>query len=116
MICNQNEAIRLEPIFGEYNYILLEPLNYNVNNEVITVPSGFITDGNTLPRFLWSIYPPLNKALRAAILHDYMYDNAIMTKAIADDAYKKVCRECGVNKRMMYIALFFIHFFGKGTY
>jgi len=37
-----------------------------------TVPAGFVTDGATVPRFLWPLFPPVGRYLAAAVLHDYL--------------------------------------------
>lgn len=39
-----------------------------------TVPARFESDGASVPRFLWSLYPPLGDAYEpAAWLHDFLY-------------------------------------------
>lgn len=42
--------------------------------KTVTVPKGYITDGASVPRPLWSIIPPWGKYGQAAILHDYLCD------------------------------------------
>lgn len=37
------------------------------------VPKGFESDGASVPRIFWSIYPPWGKYAEAAVLHDYHY-------------------------------------------
>lgn len=39
----------------------------------IVVPEGFITDFASIPRFLWSIYPPTGRYQEAAVIHDWLY-------------------------------------------
>ena len=52
---------------------LNQPLMYasDLLDEVVTVPKGFQSDGASVPRALWSIYPPFGKYLEAAVVHDY---------------------------------------------
>lgn len=38
----------------------------------VTVPTGFITDGASVPRIFWSWIPPLGDYGQAAVLHDYL--------------------------------------------
>ena len=52
-------------------YTLLEDCVFPLWN--ITVPTNFITDLATIPKFLWSVYPPAGYYQHAAILHDYLY-------------------------------------------
>jgi hypothetical protein len=40
----------------------------------ITVPTGFITDGASVPRMFWPIFDPFGgEYFHAAIIHDYLY-------------------------------------------
>lgn len=39
----------------------------------IVVPAGFISDFASVPRWLWSIYPPTGRYTKAAFLHDFLY-------------------------------------------
>lgn len=41
------------------------------------IPRGFETDGASVPRPLWWLYPPFGEDYQnAAVLHDYLYANA----------------------------------------
>lgn len=41
------------------------------------IPVGFTTDGASVPRFLWWLYPPFGDDYEAsAVLHDYIYQCA----------------------------------------
>lgn len=55
---------------------LSEPLCYEVEAAgrcaLIEIPAGFVTDGPTIPRGLWPLFPVTGPALRAGILHDYL--------------------------------------------
>src|SRR5215207_3681703 len=54
------------------------PLIYEVGEKgpgrAIVVPSGFITDGASVPRFLWGMLPAWGKYSRAAVVHDYLLE------------------------------------------
>ena len=44
------------------------------NGTIYTVPAGVFSDGASVPRPLWSLYPPFGGAYEpAAWLHDYLY-------------------------------------------
>lgn len=43
-----------------------------VDQRYVTVPKGFLTDGASVPRFFWSIFPPWGVYGQAAIVHDYL--------------------------------------------
>lgn len=50
-------------------------LRENLYFSDLTVPAGFRSDGASVPRFFWRVvFPPGDAlALRAAILHDFIY-------------------------------------------
>nr|DAY32484.1 MAG TPA: Protein of unknown function (DUF1353) [Caudoviricetes sp.] len=84
--------------------------------EKIVVPSGFITDLATIPRVFWSLFPPHDDYAKAAILHDYMYENAIASKAEADIILYEAMQVLGVPKwksKLFYLA---VKYFGTGNY
>lgn len=41
--------------------------------EIITVPAGFVTDLTSVPRLVWSFYPPDGPWVKAAVIHDFLY-------------------------------------------
>lgn len=63
----------LEYIDGEL-WRLVEPFKAysHVLSQWITVPEGFVTDFNSIPRFFWRVLPPAEFA-EAAVLHDLCY-------------------------------------------
>ncbi|MFG3962074.1 DUF1353 domain-containing protein [Escherichia coli] len=96
-----------------------EPFDFYLsddNSDVIEVPAGFITDLATVPRVFWMILPPDGRYAKAAIIHDYMYDNALRTRREADRIFLDGMKVLGVPcwKRMiMYGA---VRLFGRGRY
>lgn len=53
------------------------PLCYQTGDdptELITVPAGFVTDLASVPRPVWSVYPPDGPWVKAAVVHDFLYD------------------------------------------
>jgi len=57
-----------------------------------TIPNGFVSDGASVPRIFWSLFPP-NRTdyLPCAILHDYLCNKKEFKKA---DEHFKDCLEC----------------------
>jgi hypothetical protein len=88
----------LKPV-GKYQFELVE--NYRYRD--IVIPKGYITDGASVPRIFWSIFPP-NKAeyLSAAIVHDYLTDIVIEKKSITfrsvDNTFRDMLIDLNVNK------------------
>lgn len=55
-------------------FTLYRALNIELSNgEWIFVPAGFRTDLASVPKFLWSFFPPFGQGLMAYIVHDYLY-------------------------------------------
>jgi hypothetical protein len=82
----------------------------------ITVPRDTVTDLASVPRWLWMIFPPHGKYAKAAIVHDYLYSQAVGTKAFADNVFNEAMAVLGVPKwrrLAMYLA---VRAFGRGGY
>jgi hypothetical protein len=54
----------------------------------VSVPTGFVTDFASIPRWLWTTLPRDGNYVWAAVVHDYLYWYQTTTKAIADDVLK----------------------------
>lgn len=88
--------------------ITLTPLYYNSGEGWdLTIPVGTMSDGITIPRFLWWFLPPWgDKATVAGILHDLLCDiqrtdNKIKTcetRAGCDRQARRAFIACGVPK------------------
>jgi Protein of unknown function (DUF1353) len=65
---------------------------------VIDVPSGFITDLASTPRFLWAAFSPSDEFLPAAIPHDWLYSpfNRAITRKQADDIMLELMHHLGI--------------------
>jgi len=50
------------------------------DQKYVIVPDGFFTDGATVPRFLWWMFPPWGVYGQAAVLHDFLCQNLRLTK------------------------------------
>lgn len=82
----------------------------------ISVPAGYILDGASVPRLLWSIYPPDGLYRAAVTLHDLLYDHTGFipgyttgfTRKQADWLLYWACVEAKVKERdakIMYAAV-----------
>ena len=63
------------------------------------VPKGFITDGASIPRFLWRVLgsPMEPQTCGAAIRHDYAYTRGELPRKEADDRFYGNLRAAGVG-------------------
>ena len=61
---------------GRSLWALQRPLEYQTGpdpEELILVPAGFVTDLASVPRIVWSFYPPDGPWAKAAVIHDFLY-------------------------------------------
>ena len=68
----------LTPLSVEFidgkTWMVDEPFLYQVNeDEIVSIPVGFLTDFASIPRGLWNIFPPTGKYAPAAVVHDWLY-------------------------------------------
>lgn len=80
---------------GETIAILLSPIPYQTSAGEIIVPTGFDSDGCTMPHFFWrSLGHPLHMDfLREAILHDWLYRVQIFDRGLSDLLFKEQMSE-----------------------
>ena len=92
---------------------------YQIENYVIKVPQGFITDYASIPRIFRPIVLPYGKHSGACVVHDYLYSKGCdlnIERKKADKIFLEILKEEGVNPilaRLMYIA---VRCFGKTRY
>lgn len=102
---------------GRRLYHLTQELRYHSKTlGLITVPRGFITDRTSVPRWLTPIFPVDHRYLEAAVVHDWMYDNCIESKKVADDIFEEGMIALGVKKWRVKIMMAFVRLVGKGNY
>ena len=91
-----------------YRDVLLQPLKshkFKVAKPFtfrdIRIPKGFVTDGASVPRIFWSIFPP-NRTdyLPCAIIHDYLCDLEVYKKA--DRCFLECLKHLRVSKFATY--------------
>lgn len=96
---------------------LMEPLRISWGGKpTITVPCGFQSDGASVPRAFWRLIFPKGdeKALRAAIIHDWIYRThpAGWTKAEADKLFYELLKADGVPTWRAWLAYQGVKWFG----
>lgn len=92
-------------------------LRFNFRGVHITVPSGFQSDGASVPRMFWkTVFPPLDRhALRAAVIHDYLYreDNLGFDRKDADALFLGLMILDGVAPTRAFRAYIGVRLFGR---
>lgn len=68
---------------------LVTPIRFEFKGETYEIPSGFASDGMSVPRFFWRVLSPKLdfKTLIPSLIHDYMYTYHIGTRKEADEYY-----------------------------
>lgn len=82
----------------------------------VVVPKGYVTDLASIPRALWWFMPPAGRHAQACVVHDFMYDNAISTKELADKGFHAGLLELGIPRWRAYAMYLAVKWFGKGAY
>ncbi len=81
---------------------LIRPFEYHVGHlgsgEVITVPTGFQTDGLSIPGILRWWFPVLGKAGKAAVVHDYILYTKMYSKKRAAEIFLECMEVLEVSK------------------
>jgi len=82
----------LQPL-KEHKFKTLKDIKY----KDITIKAGFRTDGASVPRLLWGLFPP-NRTdyLPCAVIHDYLCDLEEYKKA--DEYFCECLKELRVDK------------------
>jgi hypothetical protein len=80
-----------------------------------TIPKYFKSDGVTTGNMPF-LASPSGGFFEAAILHDWMYENAYRTKAFADTAFYRTALLYGVHPVRAWLAYQLVKFKGKGKY
>lgn len=80
-------------------YELSAPVTFLTHEGAHTIEAGFKTDGASIPRFAWlttgTPYAP--EHIRAAVVHDYLYQGAGSTRLMADALFRTMLLEDGVH-------------------
>jgi len=105
---------KLQPL-RNHKFKLLDDVTY----EDVTVTKGFHTDGATVPRIFWSLFPP-NRTdyLPCAIIHDFLCDLEEYDKA--DKYFCKCLKDIHISKWQRWLMVYavkiyhFIKYRNKG--
>ena len=102
--------IKLQPL-KSHKFKVIEPFRY----KNIEIKKGFRTDGASVPRLFWSIFPP-NRTdyLPCAIIHDYLCNKEEYKKA--DKYFKECLEELKVDKFSRTIMYYVVRIYHKLRY
>lgn len=113
-----------------FEYYVTEPLEGY--KQAVIISENFTTDFASVPRILWSLFPPYGKYGKAAIVHDWLYENKfIVTKYLdfktrniftnslpvsrerADEIFLEAMLVLGVPKWKAKIMFYAVRLFGQ---
>lgn len=92
---------------SEVLYKLLEPIHVND----ATIPEGFISDGASVPRIFWSVFPPVRDYFNEAVYHDYLLKHEIPWK-IATNKFKQALIHANINPVRIHVMIAFVRLWG----
>lgn len=82
----------------------------------VAIESGYETDLTSVPKcFKWALKPDGQYA-HAAIVHDWMYDRAIASKAHADLTFYEAMEVLKVPQPLRWLMYQAVRWFGRGSY
>lgn len=102
--------------------VLMEPIGFYSGDSVdnatllINVPKGFITDGVTIPWFLWWFIPPWGQETAAAIIHDYMYYTQQYNRKVCDKVFLEGLEVMKTPWLTRTFAYYMVRLFGSNGY
>lgn len=94
--------LKVKPLPDGRKWELLEEFSYYLGDldsgMYITVPRGFVTDFASVPRIFWIILPPWGKYGKAAVLHDYLYQQGKFIRLLCDSIFFEAMTVLGVPR------------------
>ncbi len=96
----------------------LEPLTFTAYGKTFTIPAGYLSNGFSCPKFLWGILSPAidPSSLVASIIHDWLYENHVLTRAKADKYFRKRLIEDGFPRYKAELSYIGVRVFGGRHY
>lgn len=90
-------------VYGSREWVVLAAFEWQSASMHVIVPKGFITDLASIPRGLRAIFDVSGPSRRAAVLHDWLYCEALdangksVTRRQADSLFREALADCGVG-------------------
>ncbi len=114
--------LRFEKV-GPQSWLLIDDLEFasDALDRVVIAPRGFQTDLASIPRFLWAVFPKVDKWDAASVIHDAGYAGALtntdgdritLTKYQCDRLFLEGCRVLQVNGFIAWLMYGMVRLFG----
>jgi hypothetical protein len=106
-----------DPLLLEYmdgkKWKIIHSFSYKPKHgDAITVPSGFVTDFASVPRFFWRLFPPTGKYGKAAVIHDFLYAFNGVSRERADAIFLEAMTDLGVDSLTRHLLWLAVRGFG----
>ncbi|BCD59637.1 MULTISPECIES: DUF1353 domain-containing protein [unclassified Nitratiruptor] len=89
------------------------PFRYKGKKWDVAVKGGWVSDGASVPKIFWNIFPPVaGRYLEAAILHDALYKAEILPRKECDLLFLEAMEELGVKKWKRLTMYYAVRMFG----
>ena len=89
---------------------------YYIGNEdsddYVIIPKGFITDFASVPRGLWTFFPPDGQYTQAAVLHDFLYSTQMFDRKDCDNIFLEAMAVLKVKRWKRTIMYWAVRVFG----
>jgi hypothetical protein len=109
-----NGDISLEEM-GNGFWKLQDNFGYENDSIKVTIKSGFITDGASIPKLFWNIIgnPFEDDLLKPSIIHDGLYTCMQLQRESCDKLLKEMLLFNGVSKIRTYLIYYAVRIFGS---
>ena len=101
---------------NERKWKLLRPFTYHVGSrnsrQVIKVPKGFVTDYASVPWIFWQFLPAWGRYGKGAVVHDYLYQHHLYSRAMSDLIFKETMIAGGTSKWKANLMYWGVRLFG----
>jgi hypothetical protein len=110
---NLTGPLKVELLANGRSARLIHPYRIGTaDGRIIEVPEGFVTDFASVPRLFWRIVPPWGRYSPAAVVHDYLYQSAKVSRKEADDIFLELMARLGVPRWKRYTMYWAVRGFG----
>ena len=95
-------------ILKDGRFKLLYPIHYEFDDKTVVIHKGFIWDGASIPRELWSIVGCPSDYLYESCLHDALYASCLYSRKDSDKMFHSALTAMGVDyftAKTMYLAV-----------
>ena len=84
-------------VLKDGRFKLLSSVHYEMEDKTITIHEGFIWDGASIPRELWSVVGCPSDYLYESLLHDALYASCIYNRKDSDKMFHACLIAMGVD-------------------